>query len=237
MILMYHSITGAGDIHPASGFHRNRYSVTDQALEVHARHCASSDVTFTFDDGHVSIFERAFPIVAKRVPTIVFVSTGFIGQSDWLTRIQIREMHNNGIEIAAHGHTHRGFSSLPHDLLLEELTRPKAILEEIIGATVPSLSLVGGHYNRHVLQVARELGYGKLYSSHPVRGRASHGLLGRVCIYHDTDLPTFEAICRGAVPLGMQLSYYVKAPVKQLRAWVQRVRFKAPPATVSTKFL
>lgn len=120
--------------------------------------------------------------------------------------------------------------------MLEELTRPKTILEEIIGAEVPSLSLVGGHYNRHVLHVARELGYRTLYSSHPVRGRASHGLLGRVCIYHDTELPTFEANCRGAVPMAMQLSYYVKAPVKQMRAWYHRVRFKSPPATVSTKF-
>ncbi|MFA9478908.1 polysaccharide deacetylase family protein [Phycisphaerales bacterium AB-hyl4] len=224
MNLMYHSITINADPRPASQFHRNKYTVHVDQLADHVRRCEGQDVVFTFDDGHVSIHEHAYPLVVNRVKTILFISLDFVGTANWLSAAQLREMHGRGVAIAGHGCGHLNLASLPAAQLKHELEHSRRGLEDIIGSEVTAMSLVGGHYNRRVLEAARDVGYETIYSSEPVAGVTRHGLHGRVCVYWTTTGDEIDAYRQGRVSRQMQLAYYLKRPLKCLLA--ERVRRK-----------
>lgn len=66
-------------------------------------------VAITFDDGYISIYEIAFPLLQEfGMPFTLFVSTDPInrGQSNYMSWEQIKEMSDEGVMIANHLVTH-----------------------------------------------------------------------------------------------------------------------------------
>jgi peptidoglycan/xylan/chitin deacetylase (PgdA/CDA1 family) len=176
----------------------------------------------TFDDGHVSIYEKAFPHLCESTHTIIFISPGFIGRPDWLSAYQIREMHRHGINIGAHGYNHCNLLLLPHEQMMKELSQSKTELENIIGETVTSMSLVGGHYNRAVIRAAREISYRTIYSSQPTEGIVHNGITGRLCIFSITSLKQFKSFCAGNIPIQRKLNYFLNRPIHLLYSLLKK---------------
>jgi len=66
---------------------------------------AAKSVAITFDDGYISIYEKAFPMLQEYgFPFTLFVSTGPIDarQANYMNWEQIREMSDAGVTIANH---------------------------------------------------------------------------------------------------------------------------------------
>jgi peptidoglycan/xylan/chitin deacetylase (PgdA/CDA1 family) len=137
----------------------------------------SRAVALTFDDGHVSNYEAALPILNEYgLRATFFITAGSIGVGDTMNWRQIRSLHTAGMEIGSHTLTHRPPSTLNDKELRLELSESRRILEDGLGSPVKSISSPTGFFDKRMCQVAREVGYGAL-------------CIGRVGLVPDTGDP------------------------------------------------
>lgn len=131
----------------------------------------------TFDDGHLSNFEYALPILLSRdLRARFFITVGWTGKKpDYMGWRELRALHESGQMIGAHGWSHTLLTHCASKVLGVELDKAKSVLEDKLGISITTMSLPGGRYNRRVLAACREAGYTQVYTSIP---RAEHEPLG-----------------------------------------------------------
>lgn len=116
-------------------------------------------VAVTFDDGTEDNFTHAFPVLKRRkIPAVIFLITGQIGQPGYLSAEQIRQMAEEGISFGSHGVDHEYLPSLAPADLERTLTESKRAIEWF---RIPAefLSFPGGGYNAQVIEAARAAEY------------------------------------------------------------------------------
>lgn len=169
-ILAYHQV-----VSDKAGY---LYSVTSRQLEEHLRLVAALQATpnptgaaprVTFDDGHLSSYRYALPLLEQaRVPATFFVTAGWIGQrADFMTWEHLREAVSLGNHIQSHGWSHRFLTQCSESELRDELERSRRTLEDKLGVAVDSLSVPGGRWNHRVLGAAAAASYRRVYLSVP----------------------------------------------------------------------
>jgi peptidoglycan/xylan/chitin deacetylase (PgdA/CDA1 family) len=96
---------------------------------------------FTFDDGDVSVFEEAYPILsAIGAPGTLFVSPAAVGHAGAVSWSQLETLVRSGWEIGSHGVTHRALPTLDDHELERELRESKKGLEARLGIHCVSLA-------------------------------------------------------------------------------------------------
>jgi peptidoglycan/xylan/chitin deacetylase (PgdA/CDA1 family) len=123
--------------------------------------------SLTFDDGFVDNLETLVPLLAELdVPATTFVVSGWLGEphpaARW-TRIvnadELRELRAAGIEIGGHSATHADLSTLSYDAALDELSRGKRELEEVLGEPVGVAAYPYGRANEETVRAGRDSGF------------------------------------------------------------------------------
>lgn len=143
-------------------------SVTEALAGLRGQEYAS--VALTFDDGCETDHVVAAPILQNMgFNATFFVVAGFVGTNHFLTRGQLRELHEAGFEIGSHSMTHRHLTDLDDEELTSELRASKDTLEQIIGAGVVNISCPNGRWNARVARFAREIGYQTISTSRIAR--------------------------------------------------------------------
>jgi len=113
-------------------------------------------VTFAFDDGCVTTYTKAFPILRKyNYVGTVFVITGFVDKPGYLSQKELLELAEQGWEIGSHTVTHPNLTELSDDQIIAELRDSRAFLERL-GVNVYSFASPYGEYNERVLAIARQ---------------------------------------------------------------------------------
>jgi peptidoglycan/xylan/chitin deacetylase (PgdA/CDA1 family) len=185
--LLYHEIRVAA----AAYSYVTSTGLFRQHLDLYARlRKARSAVvpSITFDDGHVSNFELAAPILESAgFPAHFFITVGWIasrsGYMDWA---QVRALQRAGNRIGAHGWSHKFLTHCTSAEFDTELTRARLTLEDRLGASITTMSLPGGRCNRRVLEACKAAGYTHLYTSVPTIEKASLGfIVGRLNVRGD----------------------------------------------------
>jgi peptidoglycan/xylan/chitin deacetylase (PgdA/CDA1 family) len=124
----------------------------------------------TFDDGYAGVLSRALPLLkAHGFSATVFVVSGKLGGvNDWdvetpgdalLAADGVRALHAAGIEIGAHGATHRALPELSDAELDAEVAGSKAALEAVTGAPVASFCYPYGAFDDRSVAAVRAAGY------------------------------------------------------------------------------
>lgn len=212
LALMYHSVTPGTDTPawPYAVSMKNFCAQLDllqcegwktySVAELATRPLPERSVVITFDDGYRDNFP-AFEELARRGLTASwFIVSRDIGtQTRWrdagttqaplLDAAQLREMHAAGMEVGAHGHTHKRLSECDDRALIEELTVSKNTLEDVLHAPVNTLAYPYGEYDVRVLREARAAGYvaGCTTRTGWAMGESDPFLIRRLSIYaHDT---------------------------------------------------
>lgn len=132
----------------------------------------ANPVIITFDDGYKSVIEYAFPIMkSHNFLGVVFVITDYIGKgNDWesfpvqrnklhLAKEDIKKLALEGWEIGSHTHTHRYLPVCSREKILDEFTRSKNVLSDLIEREVVSVCYPYGRFTGKVSQLARQAGY------------------------------------------------------------------------------
>jgi Polysaccharide deacetylase len=139
----------------------------------------------SFDDGHRSNYEQAFPILERfRVKATFFILAGRIGKSpNYMSWAQVREICAAGHHLKSHGWSHRILTQCGGSELNHELTDSKHEIEQRLGVEVDSISAPGGRWNARVAEACARAGYYHLYHSNSsasvqsLKGLSLHGRL------------------------------------------------------------
>jgi peptidoglycan/xylan/chitin deacetylase (PgdA/CDA1 family) len=123
----------------------------------------------TFDDGHLSNFEYALPILQdRRMKAQFFITVGWTGRkSGYMGWQELQALQAAGQSIGAHGWSHKLLTHCNERELQTELVDSRKMLEDELGVPITTMSLPGGRYNRRVLASCQEAGYTQIYTSIP----------------------------------------------------------------------
>jgi hypothetical protein len=179
MILAYHEVLPQESAY--------RYSVTCKQLDLHMsvvdEFCGVSvrglsQPAVTFDDGHLSNYQYALPILlARRLRGTFFVTTAWIGRRQgFMTWEQLREISSLGHIVQSHGLSHLFLTHCSPKDLVEEVQSSKKAIEDALGRRVYALSVPGGRWNSRVLRACFQSGYKDVYVSGPTICRAKEGI-------------------------------------------------------------
>ena len=179
------------------------YAVTSPQLDEHLKFVAernrrhSDETQVTFDDGHISNFLIARPLLEKHaLKATFFVTAGRVGiHPQTMTGGQLRALADNGHSVQSHGWSHKFLIQCSPVELRNELSRSKVALENHTGAAVDAISVPGGRWNARVLRAAAEAGYQRVYTSDFWRKNAFRegvNLAGRIMVRNSMSIEQIE---------------------------------------------
>jgi len=120
----------------------------------------SNTIVLTFDDGLISDYEKAFPLlVNSNIKASFYITAKNIGKPGYCNKSQLVEMASAGMEIGSHGLTHRYLTLMPEPESKNEIRESKDIIEQTIGNSVSSYAAVGGHFQDWMVDYAFQTGY------------------------------------------------------------------------------
>jgi hypothetical protein len=160
----------------------------------------------TFDDGHISNYEIALPVLASHgLFAAFFVTVGWTGKRPgYMGWEQVRALHAAGQRIGAHGWTHTLLTHCDDNALRVELGGARLTLEDKLGTAITTMSLPGGRFNRRVLEACKEAGYTQVYTSIPRSEKTiSPFLVGRLYMRSSSGM---ESIARLLDPTSGMLA-------------------------------
>jgi len=147
------------------------YRVSAGAFEEHLAFISSLKAAprISFDDGHRSNYENAFPILERsRIKATFFLLAGHVGNNqDYVSWEQAREMSKAGHVVASHGWSHRMLTLCDSPELDQELANSKREIEDRIGIEVDAISVPGGRWNERVTEACVLAGYRHFFHSNP----------------------------------------------------------------------
>jgi peptidoglycan/xylan/chitin deacetylase (PgdA/CDA1 family) len=157
----------------------------------------------TFDDGYKSNFNIVLPILKEfGFKAIFFISTGLIERNKtFMNWQQVRELHNNGHSIQSHSHSHRFLNHLAEKEVIFELKQSSNLIKENTRMAPTAFSCPGGRYNKRVIEIAKETGYKKMFTSKPYHFMPERNIksfsLGRFMITKGITINNFKRILEG----------------------------------------
>jgi peptidoglycan/xylan/chitin deacetylase (PgdA/CDA1 family) len=181
----------------------------------------TKSIILTFDDGFMSIYRYAFPILKQyRMKATIFVTPDSESENfkkhapvDFpLTHAQMQEMSAYGIAIESHGMTHRYLTEMEPEVARWELEESRRVLEGVVGKPVQFLAIPSGAYNRTVKRLAKRAGYkavfGMLKGSN--NARSDRYALRRMVIARDFTLEQFQRVLHPAATCYLRLISFLQ---------------------------
>lgn len=203
-----------------------------EACSVRQHPANTLNVAITFDDAFENLLANAIPFLEEyQIPAIIFAVPGNLGQKpNWkiaaehpeaneqtMTAEQLIALSNHPlITIGSHTHTHPDLTQLPPEKIEYELAESKRGLEQLLSQPVEDLALPHGAFNDTVLQIARQVGYKRIFTLEPKlmsSGGMQKGVIGRFSMSPDVWPIEFKLTCAGAY-----------AWLLPWRNWIRRLR-------------
>lgn len=128
-------------------------------------------VMLAFDDGGVSAYEIIAPLLEEYGwRGFFFITTDFINSDAFMTRRQIRDLHDRGHIIGSHSCSHPDkITECTREQLLFEWGESLGTLTGILNKSVDVASIPGGFYSKEVAETAIKCGVKVLFTSEPVQ--------------------------------------------------------------------
>lgn len=167
-ILTFHSIDDSGSVisyKPAffsgllASLARKQIPVYDLGTLLSKEH--EQGVAITFDDGMRSLYDNALPVLKEhKVPAHLFLTTGAIERGlpwpeqpagipsfDMLNWDQLGQLHDAGVYIEGHTHSHPDMRKIPVSRMQEECGRADELITERIGRRPEYFAYPYGFHN------------------------------------------------------------------------------------------
>lgn len=137
----------------------------------------------TFDDGFRSALQNALPeLQIRNIPATIFVSPALLGQSPSWTGVEeifkaremmldlqeMKQAREHGlVSIGSHCRTHPDLLRLEEREARDEIFGSKLQLESMLDEEIQSLSFPFGSFGEAHVKMAREAGYGRVFTTSP----------------------------------------------------------------------
>jgi len=125
-------------------------------------------VVITFDDGYLSEYTKAIPILKEYgYPFCVFVFTRSVGAHNFMNWDHLRQIRSFGGEVGSHTHTHPHLVDSSTREIEREMVQAKEILEEKLGVEAKWFAYPFGEYDNTIRALGTKAGYKLLLTSDP----------------------------------------------------------------------
>lgn len=247
VVLMYHALR-TGDVPPGQDPH---YTLDAAVFERQMRLVAEGPggdsaarmldgatggrVAITFDDGHISNYTVAFPVLQRLgLAADFFVNPANVGRPGYAGWPELREMARAGMSIQSHGYDHVYLTRMNGLRLRQTLLAAREEIEQRIGQPATLLAPPGGRMPPKLVDIARECGYTHVLSSQPgvwrIGGNARRPIPRMAMTAGISDDTFARWIARNAIAIGRErLRYGVLAAAKRVLGddGYERVRARA----------
>lgn len=117
-------------------------------------------VILTFDDGYASNYTELLPILKEYgVKATIFMVTNRIGDENFMTWEQLKDIQKQGVEIGSHTANHLPLTKMSIDKAREEVQLSKLLMEWNGMETIYTISYPNGKYSDELLSVLKEEEY------------------------------------------------------------------------------
>ncbi len=117
-------------------------------------------ILITFDDGHLSVFNSAFPIMQKYGFTgIVYIVGTYMGADGFMSAEQIKKMAQSGWKVGSHSMRHKDLTHLDYEDQVYEIFESRKRLSEKIDVPVNSFAYPFGFSNDDIFTLVNSAGY------------------------------------------------------------------------------
>jgi peptidoglycan/xylan/chitin deacetylase (PgdA/CDA1 family) len=121
---------------------------------------ARNTVVLQFDDGYEDNFKYAFPILKKYgFPAMVFLISDKVGDPDFLTWDQIKEMERYNFLAGAHTRHHVYLPEVSLAKAQDEIAGSKQIIEDHLGHRIDYMAYPTGGFTEDIKRLVKEAGY------------------------------------------------------------------------------
>ncbi|HVN70583.1 MAG TPA: polysaccharide deacetylase family protein [Desulfomonilia bacterium] len=125
-------------------------------------------VVITIDDGFISEYEKAVPILRKyRFPFCIFIFTHAIDHKNYISWEQLRRLVQWGGEVGCHTYSHPRLINLPVKEQEKEVMGSKRNMEEKLGRPVRYFAYPYGEYDDSIRALARRAGFRLMLTTDP----------------------------------------------------------------------
>lgn len=179
----------------------------------------SIGVRLTFDDGHITNYTIAYPILCEYgYKACFFLTTDWLNTNHCLTTRMVSELAGDSMVIGSHGVSHRFLPDLTEKEIVDELDYSRKSLEDIIGQRVDLLSAPGGRINERVIRLAAVAGYRGIFLSDakPTPLFESMCLYGRLAVRRDYTTEQVRRMIIAGKPLESELFLTCTAVAKKI---------------------
>lgn len=154
-------------------------------------------IIITFDDGHISVYENAFPIMeALGFSGVLYIVANRINDiPDFLNVPTLQEMIKAGWEVGSHSYTHADLT-YNHGFAYQEIARSKIDLQKALQVEIQTFAYPYGAFDTYLGQKVQQYGYqagmGLGTSEHHTINSLYY--LSRIEIYGDVTIDDFKQI-------------------------------------------
>ena len=122
----------------------------------------------TIDDGFLSFYENAWPILKKKqIPFILFVSTREVGSSGYMNWEQIKTLaKENFVEIGNHSHTHEYLIDEDAKTIKDDISTSIKIFKKQLGRNSDFFSYPFGEYSLEFKEIIKSFGFKFAFGQH-----------------------------------------------------------------------
>ncbi|MBN1634922.1 MAG: polysaccharide deacetylase family protein [Deltaproteobacteria bacterium] len=125
-------------------------------------------VVITIDDGYLSVYTKAFPILKKYgFPFTVFVFSRSIGAPNYMSWEQLKDLQDHGGALGAHSYSHPHMVDIPASQIEKEFILPKEIFERELNAEMRWFAYPFGEYDNQIRTIGKRSGFTLLLTSDP----------------------------------------------------------------------
>lgn len=181
-------------------------------------------VLITFDDGFISVYRRAVPIMQKYgVRGNILLPTKYIEDNDprFMSWEQLKEVCGSGaFSVAAHTHTHTDIRTLDDSGMKSETESSRKAIQEHLGKDPKSFCMPFGKYNKSSIKLLKKYGkYSYIFSSYyglAAESVLTNKLIPRIGISNDDTIGVF------ADKLNGKLNW--KGPLQRMRLTLENLK-------------
>jgi len=148
-------------------------------------------IIITFDDGYADAYDNAYPILKKyNIRGIFYIISDRVGDNEYLSWQQIREMAAGGMIFGSHTKSHPDLPQASSTIVKKELEESKQDIENHINESINDFSYPAGKYNKQVISAVYGAGYKSAVTTHfgPVKKGAKLLELPRLRITDETNI-------------------------------------------------
>tara|TARA_B100000674_G_C37874038_1_gene931036 strand:- start:308 stop:1363 length:1056 start_codon:yes stop_codon:yes gene_type:complete len=125
-------------------------------------------ILLTVDDGLMSFYKNAWPILKKReIPFVLFVNTREVGSFNYMNWDQIIELHKSeNVEIGNHSHSHEYLVDESPDFIRKDILTSMEIFKKKLGKNSNFFSYPFGEYSLEFKKIVKNLGFSYAFGQH-----------------------------------------------------------------------